>query len=98
MVRSDSICTGVRAFPPEILKKWNGEVDRFNPCVVAGMSVVHRYSPDQLDWIFSQIQKPNLNDECVFEATKTAFIEKGPGGSQVVLRAWEDNFKTFVST
>ena len=61
MKRSTSICTGLRAFPWEEVKKWKGEINQYDPCVLAGLTVIHRYdSPSQLTWVFHQTRREDL--------------------------------------
>ena len=44
MVRSDSICTGLRAFRGDVIKTWKGEIDQSDPCILAGLTVSHRFA------------------------------------------------------
>lgn len=61
MKRSDSICTGLRAFPWNERKIWKGQINLYDPCVLAGLTVIHQYqSPGKLRQAFLQTRRADL--------------------------------------
>ena len=100
MKRSDSICSGLRAFPWTETKRWKGEIDHYDPCILAGFTIVHRYArANQLKWVFHQTRRADLASKCKLGDGGAAVIEKftnhGPGSSEIVFNEWKMYFDTF---
>ena len=100
MAQSDSICTGLRAFKGGIIREWKGEIDQYDPCILAGLTVVHRYAqPTQLRKAFDTMRQPGLHAKCKVSDAEAKvfkkFKETGPGSSPVVFAEWKLYFDNF---
>jgi len=102
MMRSDSVCMGLRRLDGEggRLRRWNGNFDPSDACILAGLTVFHKLTdPEKLRKTFEQFRAPEFYQKCRSPANEPKlikrFIDHGPGINKAVFNEWKLYFQHF---